>query len=281
MRAQEALFQGVQELKTADVPDAARDARRLMAFALEIDPGRLTLALGDDISDAALKRFEAAIEKRSCRVPVSHITGVRAFFGREFQVSSCVLDPRPETELLVEIALQHPGERLLDLGTGSGAIAISVLAERLDMQGQAFDISVDALAVAGQNARVLGVSERLELKQSDWFEEAAGRYDLVLSNPPYITSAEMQDLQPEVFDHEPHIALTPYPDAENDGLDPYRIITAQIGDFLAPGGLLAVECGPTQGLAIQAMFEAAELIDIQIHKDLDGRDRVVAGKMPL
>ncbi len=281
MRAQEALFQGVQALKAAGVPDAARDARRLMAFALEIDPGRLTLALGDDISDAALARFEAAIDKRSRRVPVSHITGVRAFFGREFQVSSCVLDPRPETELLVEIALKHPGKRLLDLGAGSGAIAISVLAERPAMHGQAFDISVDALAVAGQNARALSVSDRLELKQSDWFEEATGLYDLILSNPPYITSAEMQDLQPEVFDHEPHIALTPYPDAENDGLDPYRIISAQIGDYLAPGGLLAVECGPTQGQAIQAMFKVAELIDIQIHKDLDGRDRVVTGKMPL
>ncbi|MBI1494137.1 peptide chain release factor N(5)-glutamine methyltransferase [Halocynthiibacter styelae] len=281
MRAQEVLFQGVQQLKEAAVPGAANDARRLMAWAMQVEPGRLTLALGDDISDVARARFESAIKQRFCRVPVSHITGTRAFFGRDFHVSSAVLDPRPETERLVEIALQHPGKRLLDLGTGSGAIAVSVLAERPDLSGQAFDISVDALEVAKRNAETHGVAGRLELKQSDWFGEAEGHYDLILSNPPYITSAEMQDLQPEVFDHEPHIALTPYPNAENDGLAPYRIITAQIQDYLSPGGLLAVECGLTQGQAIQLMFEVAGLTDVQIHKDLDGRDRVVAGKMPV
>ncbi|MGB0901336.1 peptide chain release factor N(5)-glutamine methyltransferase [Halocynthiibacter sp.] len=280
MRAQDVLFQGVRELKSAGIADAARDARRLMSWALEVDASRLTLMLGDDISDDARARFEKAIERRSCHVPVSHITGTRAFYGRDFHVSCVVLDPRPETELLVEIALQHPATRLLDLGTGSGAIAVSVLAERPELSGEAFDISVDALEIAQINAQTHGVADRLSFKQSDWFQKARGRYDLIVSNPPYITTAEMQDLQPEVFEHEPHIALTPYPDAENDGLVSYRVITAQVGDYLASGGLLAVECGPTQGQVVRGMFVRVGLIDVQIHQDLDGRDRVVVGKMP-
>lgn len=279
MRAQDALFQGVQELKSAGISNAARDARKLMAWALEVDAARLTLVLGDDIPDDAFARFEKAIDKRTCYVPVSHITGTRAFYGRDFHVSCVVLDPRPETELLVDIAMHHPGTRFLDLGTGSGAIAVSLLAERPELSGQAFDISVDALEVAQINAETHGVADRLEFKQSNWFERARGRYDLIVSNPPYIATEEMQDLQPEVYEHEPHIALTPYPDAYNDGLDSYRAITGQIYDFLMPGGMLAVEIGPTQGAVVRGMFVRFGLIEVKIYQDLDGRDRVVAGKM--
>lgn len=281
MRAQDALFQGVQELKSAGISNAALDARKLMAWALEVDAARLTLVVGDDIPDDAFARFEKAIDKRTCYVPVSHITGTRAFYGRDFHVSCVVLDPRPETELLVDIAMHHPGTRFLDLGTGSGAIAVSLLAERPELSGQAFDISVDALEVAQINAETHGVADRLEFKHSNWFERARGRYDLIVSNPPYITTEEMQDLQPEVYEHEPHIALTPYPDAYSDGLDSYRAITGQIYDFLMPGGMLAVEIGPTQGAVVRGMFVRFGLIEVKIYQDLDGRDRVVAGKMPV
>ncbi|PWE28634.1 peptide chain release factor N(5)-glutamine methyltransferase [Pararhodobacter marinus] len=274
--ARAVLRTGVARLAAAGVADPARDARLLLAHAMDIAPDRVSLILPDALPAPAAERFEAALRRREARHPVSHITGRRAFWGRDFTVTPDVLDPRGDTETLIAEALNAPFARLLDLGTGSGAIAVTLLAERPPARGVATDISQAALDVAGTNARRLGVSDRLELLRSDWFAAVAGRFDLIVSNPPYISEAEMAGLAPEVL-HEPHLALTP----GGDGLAAYRAIAAGARDTLTPGGRLLVEIGASQARSVAALLEAAGLLSLTVLADLDGHDRVVAARAPL
>jgi release factor glutamine methyltransferase len=202
--------------------------------------------------------------------------GARAFWGREFRVTRDVLDPRPETETLVALALAEPFARVLDLGTGSGCILVTLLAERPGARGVGTDISPEALLIAGENAARHGVEERVVLTPSDWFADIGGRYDLIVSNPPYIAEGEMAGLAPEVRDFEPRGALTD----EGDGLGAYRVLAAGAPGHLAPGGRLLVEIGPTQGAAVSRLFAEAGLERVAVHPDLDGRDRVVAARRP-
>ena len=266
------LPRAVAELRAGGVEEAARDARLLLAHAAGVAADRLTLHLQDPASEAVSARFAALVTRRAAREPLSHLTGQRLFWGRAFAVSSAVLDPRPETELLVATALAEPFTRVLDLGTGSGAILISLLADRPAGTGVGVDLSPAALAVARKNAEALGVAERSTWVESDWFAGVEGRFDLILSNPPYIAAEEMAGLSPEVRLHEPHLALTD----GADGLSAYRAIVAGAGAHLAPGGRLMVEIGPTQGQAVAALFARAGLQAIRILPDFDGRDRVVA-----
>lgn len=270
------LARAVQTLRDAGVPDPARDARILLAHAAGIAPDRLTLILPDPAPDGAVARFTALIAGRASRVPVSHLTGQRLFWGRSFLVSPAVLDPRPETEILVAAALEQDFTSVLDLGLGSGCILLSLLAERPEARGMGVDLSPAALAVAQENAARLGVASRADLRQGDWFAPVTGLFDLIVSNPPYIAQAEMAALSPEVQGHEPRMALTD----EADGLSAYRAITAGAGSHLRPGGHLIVEIGPTQGTEVAGMFADAGLHDIGIRPDLDGRDRVVLGRKP-
>ena len=267
-----ALRAGGRALTDAGLEGGARDLRLLMASVLGLEAGRITLHLHDDLPAEALAAFEALVVRRAAREPVSHLIGRRAFFGRDFGVSADVLDPRPETEALVLAALEHPFGRVLDLGTGSGCILLSLLAERREAQGIGADMSAAALAVAARNAEALGLSQRSAFVQSDWFEAVEGLYDLIVSNPPYIALEEMSALAPELS-HEPRMALTD----EADGLSAYRIICARAAAFLKEGGRLIVEIGPTQGADVSAMMRAAGLEDVWIGPDLDGRDRVVLG----
>jgi release factor glutamine methyltransferase len=191
-------------------------------------------------------------------------------------VTRDVLDPRPETETLVALALAEPFTRVLDLGTGSGCILVSLLAERHAAQGVGTDVSPAALLIAGENAAWHGVAERVILTPSDWFGDIGGQYDLIVSNPPYIAAHEMAGLSPEVRDHEPRGALTD----EADGLTAYRAIAEGAGRFLVPGGRLLVETGPTQGPAVSRLFAGAGLEAVAVHPDLDGRDRVVSARRP-
>lgn len=269
------LRDAVARLTAAGVPDAPRDARALLAHALGLAPDRLTLHLPDPPDPVAADRFAGLVAAREARAPVSHLTGQRLFWGRSFRVTPAVLDPRPETETLVALALAEPFSRVLDLGTGSGCILLSLLADRPDATGLGADLSVNALAVAQDNAACLGVQDRVAFVRSDWCAAVPGRFDLIVSNPPYIAAAEMPDLAPEVRDHEPHLALTD----GVDGLTAYRTIAVQAPGHLAPGGRLLVEIGPTQGAAVAALFAAAGLADVRIHPDLDGRDRVVAARL--
>ena len=276
MTLAEALRAAIPRLRAADVPDAPRDARILLAHATGIAPDRLTLHLPDTISPQAVLRFDAAVTARANRQPLSQITGQRLFWGRSFRVTPDVLDPRPETEILVAAALEKPFAQLLDLGTGSGAILLSCLAECPLATGLGTDISEAALAVARQNAADLGLSHRARFRLSDWCGSVAGRFDLILSNPPYLAAAEMAGLSPEVHDWEPHLALTP----GGDGLDAYRRIAREAPDHMTPGGRLMVEIGPTQGQAVAALFAAAGFLVVGLRQDLDGRDRVVEALKP-
>jgi release factor glutamine methyltransferase len=216
--------------------------------------------------------------RRAARQPVAQILGRRQFWGHSFRVTPDVLDPRPETEVLVAEALAEPVSRLLDLGTGSGAILLSVLSSSPASTGIGTDLSQAALAVARGNARALGLAARAAFRHGNWFEAVAPgcSFDLILSNPPYITQAELAALDPEVRLWEPALALSP----GGDGLDAYRAIAAGALARLTPGGRLAVEIGPTQARAVGDLMAAAGLRDPRVVSDLDGRPRVVLARRP-
>ena len=276
MTGAEALREAAARLQATGIEGAARDARRLLAHALGVAPDVLAGRLGDTVPEAALAAFDALVARRAAREPVSPLTGARAFWGREFLVTMDVLDPRPETETLVALALAQPFSRVLDLGTGSGCILVTLLAERPEATGVGTDVSPEALMIAGQNAARHGVVDRVVLPLSDWFMDIGGRFDLIVSNPPYIAAGEMAGLAPEVRDHEPRLALTD----EGDGLGAYRVIGNSARDRLTPGGRILVEIGPTQGAAVSRLFEAGGLERVAVHPDLDGRDRIVSARRP-
>lgn len=274
MIAQLALRDAVERLKSAGVPDPARDARILLAFALGVTADRLTLHLADPISEDTQSQFDALIEQRVNRQPVSQIIGTRQFYGREFIVTSEVLDPRPETETLVEEAIKIAPESIFDLGTGSGCLLLSILAECPAARGVGLDISDAALNVAKENAAKLALENRVMFSQSDWFASASGSYDLIVSNPPYIDESEWKTLDPEPRLWEPKIALTP----GSDGLAPYRILARDAVRFIKPNGWLMVEIGWTQGPAVRQIFTEQKWQNVRVVQDMGGKDRVVIGQ---
>ncbi len=271
MRADEALRAAVPRLKAAGVPDPAGDARRLLAHAMGIAPDRLTLHLPDPLAAPQLAAYEAALTARLARQPVAQITGQRLFHGHAFRVTPDVLDPRPETEILVQAALRQPFARMLDLGTGSGCILLSCLHAMPVATGLGIDLSPAALAVAEGNAQALGLQGRARFLQSDWFASVEGRFDLITANPPYIAADEMASLSPDVRNWEPHLALTP----GGDGLGAYRAIARGAGARLMAGGRLVLEIGPTQAGAVADLLAAQGFGGIVTLPDFDGRDRVV------
>ena len=274
MAGAEALKSAVHRLRDAGIDGPERDARRLLAWALGETTDRLALALPDRLTPEAAALFEGAVGARVARRPVSQITGRRLFWGREFAVDHTVLDPRPETETLIDLALRAPFSRVLDLGTGTGCILLTLLAERPAATGLGTDLSAAARAHAEANAMALRVSDRAEFREADWFDGIEGAFDLIVSNPPYIAADEMPALAPEVRDWEPRMALTD----EGDGLSAYRAIAAGAGAHLTPGGRVLVEIGIGQGRAVAEIFDAAGLDSVAVHPDLTGRDRVVAAR---
>lgn len=259
-------------LQAAGVPEAEGDARRLYRWAAGLDGAALAAGLRDPAGAEELERFEAAVAARARRVPVSQITGRRAFWGREFIVTADVLDPRPETETLIAAALEGPpAARVLDLGTGSGCILLTLLAEWPAAAGLGIDASADALGVARQNAAALGLAGRAAFREGDWLDGVEGRFDLVVSNPPYVAEAEIAGLAPEVRDHEPRAALTP----GGDGLGAYRRIAPGLGAVLAPGGRFLAEIGAAQGEEVCDIF-AAQGFGVSLQRDFDGRPRCIA-----
>ncbi|MFP7571519.1 peptide chain release factor N(5)-glutamine methyltransferase [Marivita sp. S2033] len=264
-------------------PDATlRDMRRKLELAGSPSPARDASALMDvvqgdappwtPLDDTQIARLNQLVQRRVQREPISHITGKRAFWMHEFAVTADVLDPRPDTETLIETALTGPFTSVLDLGTGSGCIVLSLLHERPQARGLGTDLSDAALTVARKNAGIVGVTERVSWQRSDWFSDVTGIFDLIVSNPPYIALDEMSSLAPELS-HEPQMALTD----GADGLSAYRTIARDAPRFLAPNGRLLVEIGPSQAAAVSGLFERNGLQEIAIHRDLDGRDRVVSG----
>jgi release factor glutamine methyltransferase len=259
------------------------DARLLLEAAAPVSRADI---LGDPhrtLGPEAEARFEAYVERRARREPVSLILGRKGFWTLMLGVAPGVLTPRPETETILDVVLPlFPAERafrVLDLGVGSGAIVLAILAERPLAKGLGVDVSEDALAVARENAARLGLGRRLALLRGDWttgLGEAS--FDLVVSNPPYIATAEIETLAPEVREHDPRLAL----DGGPDGLAAYRRLAPEILHVLKPGGRFAVEVGPAQAGAVEALFAAAGALEVATHRDLAERERVVAGlKNPL
>ncbi|MEM6760244.1 MAG: peptide chain release factor N(5)-glutamine methyltransferase [Pseudomonadota bacterium] len=276
MTAAEAMASAAARLRAAGVRDPARDARVLLAHAAKIDAARVTLIAPEDISPEISERYDHLVSLRCIRVPISHLTGRRAFFGREFRVSEAVLDPRPETETLIEAALAAPFSRVLDLGTGSGCILVTLLAERTHATGVGVDLSEAACFEASANAVTHGVADRAAIQTSDWFERVEGRFDLIAANPPYIAAHEMPTLDPEVREHEPRMALTD----GADGLSAYRIIAAHAGAYLEANGRVLCEIGAGQGQDVAQIFDQQGWSKITVLTDLDGRDRVVCTQNP-
>jgi release factor glutamine methyltransferase len=276
MTLSEALAEAIPRLRVAGIEDAPRDARLLLAHACGLRSDRLTLHLGEELPGRAAQMFAGSIAARMRRQPVSQLIGQRQFWGRTFRVTPDVLDPRPDTETLIAAALEVPFGTVLDLGTGSGCILLTLLMERPGAMGLGVDLSDAALAVAQVNCRDLGLESRAELLQGRWFAPVDRAFDLIVSNPPYIAAGEMPGLAPEVRDHEPHMALTD----GGDGLGAYRAIAAGALAHLVPKGVVIVEIGPTQAGAVVEMMQAAGLQSLRVLQDMDGRDRVVSATKP-
>ena len=267
-----------ENFRQAGLAFAEQEAMELVMAAT--GKTRTDIILGDSSFLAAedLEKVSDFEARRLSGEPVDAILGWREFYGRRFKITKDVLSPREDTENLVRLALNalkgKTSPYCLDRGTGSGAIILSLLAERQDLRGVSVDISDAALGVAQENAALLGVSERVEFIQSSWFENVTGSYDLIVSNPPYISDEAMEGLESEVLEYDPDISLR----GGRDGLTAYRQIIEMAKDFLAPSGSLWVEIGYDQSEAVQSLFQQNHLIEIEVHKDLSGQDRCVGGK---
>lgn len=265
------LALGQQKLKQAHIDTAGRDARLLAAAAMDINTAQVTLKALDQVSKQQQDDFESMIEQRRSFKPVSRILGKRQFWNRWFEISPDVLDPRDDSEVLVNLALQQKADRILDLGTGSGILALTLLSEWPDALAVGADICEKALLIAQRNAVQLEVSDRFQAQKSDWFEAISGQFDLILSNPPYIGEDEIPHLDPDVRLYDPMIALSP----GRDALQAYQNIARDAIGYLKPGGRLLVEIGFRQGEAVRELFASNGLKEIEIIQDLNGLDRVV------
>lgn len=265
-------------LAKAGSPTARLDAELLVGQALGLSRLELYLQFERPLAETELAEARALIRRRAGGEPVAYLVGHKEFCGLEFEVSRGVLIPRPETELLVEISglrLASRGRqaRCADLGTGSGCVAIAIAA-RSAAEVDAVDISKAAVTIARSNAQRLGVADRVTVFEGSWEGPLAGRrpYDLVVSNPPYLTSAEADALESGVRDQEPRLAL----DAGLDGLDSYRALIPGLGKLVAPGGLVLLEVDPNRVKEVVSLCTALwPRATTQLHRDLSGRDRVV------
>lgn len=250
------------------------DAEVLLSHILCRDRLYLYVHYDQPLSAEELAAFRECVRKRAARVPVAYITGEKEFFGLTFSVSPAVLVPRPETELLVETVVKrlvgNPAPRIVDLGTGSGAITVSVLTQLPQATAVAVDISAAALAVAQTNAKRHAVAERVEWKQGDFWQPVSGLFDAIVSNPPYIPAADVRALAPEV-QNEPVLAL----DGGLDGLDYYRRLLSDGDAYLAPGGFIAIEIGINQAAAIGSLAGQSPFMVSDVTADYAGIERVM------
>jgi len=265
----------IRQFREAGLATPDLDARILIMAATGLTQTDMITRGRDYPSADGLALISEYAERRLSGEPIDHILGYREFFGRRFSVSKDVLSPRPETEMLVEAALEilkdKPSAHILDLGTGSGAIVISILAEALDVHGVAIDVSELALAIARENAKKHDVEKRVTFLQGSWFEPVEGQFDIILSNPPYITDAAMEALSAEVSDFDPDLALR----GGDDGLLVYKAIIADAVNYLKPDGVILFEIGYDQGEAVRKLLEQSDFNVISVSKDLSGHDRMI------
>lgn len=277
MKYRDVLAWGEKILKDADIADAKVDAWRLLAMACHIDHTYYYMHMEEELVKEQKHEFEVLLMKRAEHIPLQYITGEQEFMGLTFHVNSNVLIPRQDTEILVEAALQvaKPGMKVLDMCTGSGCILISILKNAPGVTGYGYDISKQAVIVAKENAKLNDVTAVFE--RSNLFEDVIEeKFDMIVSNPPYIPSDEIVSLMPEVAQFEPQEAL----DGKEDGLYFYRKIISDCIDFLAENGSIFFEIGYNQGEAVSEMLKNAGFSDITIIKDLVGHNRVVTAVMP-
>lgn len=279
MTAGALLRQAVARLQASGCETPALDARLLLLRAADLTHARLIADEGRQLTPAEAEALSAMVQRRVAGEPVARILGEREFYGRVFEVTPDVLDPRADTETLVDAVLPllrpMPAPRMLDIGTGSGAIIATLLAEMPRATGVATDVSAAALDVARRNAQRLGVSGRLEVRQTSWAAGCEGPFDLIVSNPPYIVSRDIASLALEVRGHDPHVAL----DGGIDGLEAYRALLPQAASMLAETGHIGVEFGAGQHEAVIAIARDCGLEPSAasggLHADLGGHIRCV------
>ncbi len=277
MNYTEAFLMGMQKLKEAEIGEAQLDARLLLEEVCGTDHNTL-LCHGDrEVSEAEEEQYRKALAQRAVHVPLQHLLGYQDFMGLRFQVNEHVLIPRQDTEILVEEAMRylHDGMRILDLCTGSGCILLSLLHYSNDCEGTGVDISKEALQVAALNAELLGI--KADFLKSDLYEKVTGKFDLLVSNPPYIERKVIPTLMEEVREYDPYIAL----DGGEDGLDFYRRIIGGAQDYLKRGGQILMEIGSRQAQAVSELLREAGFKEIDVCRDFAGLDRVVSGRLPI
>ncbi len=278
MTYRECYEQGCRTLQAAGIEEAALDARLLLEAVCGTDRNDLLVHGEQQVAPEAEEKYLNWIRQRAEHIPLQQLTGEQGFMGLTFNVNEHVLIPRQDTEILVEEVLKelHDGMRVLDMCTGSGCILLSLLHYSNDCEGLGVDLSAEALEVAGRNVLKVLTPEKAEhahFLQSDLFEKVEGKFEIIVSNPPYIASAEVEKLMPEVRDHEPRMAL----DGTEDGLYFYRRIIEEAGKHLVSSGMLFFEIGYDQGQAVSELMRTEGYCEVQVVQDYVGLDRVVLG----
>ena len=263
-------------LEKAGIADAKLDAWYLLEYETKISRAMFLADPDKEVEKDKAEHYRKDIETRAQRIPLQHITGEQEFMGLDFKVNEHVLIPRQDTEILIEEVLKEAGGKkglcILDMCTGSGCILLSLLTHLKEAEGTGADLSKEALKVAERNGKDLGISA--QWINSDLFELVSGKYDILVSNPPYIQTEVIEGLMEEVKFHEPRMAL----DGREDGLYFYRRITRQAGNYLNPQGILAFEIGYDQGEAVAQLMKEQGYTEVKVIQDLAGLDRVVIGK---
>ena len=278
MTYRECYEQGCRTLQAAGIEEAALDARLLLETVCGTDRNDLLVHGEQPVAPEAEEKYLNWIRQRAEHIPLQQLTGEQGFMGLTFNVNEHVLIPRQDTEILVEEVLKelHDGMRVLDMCTGSGCILLSLLHYSNDCEGLGVDLSAEALEVAGRNVLKVLTPEKAEhahFLQSDLFEKVEGKFEIIVSNPPYIASAEVEKLMPEVRDHEPRMAQ----DGTEDGLYFYRRIIEEAGKYLVSSGMLFFEIGYDQGQAVSELMRTEGYCEVQVVQDYAGLDRVVFG----
>jgi release factor glutamine methyltransferase len=273
------LLTATRRLAAVGIETARLDARLLLASACGVEPSDLTLGRVSALTPTQRRRFARMLARRERNEPVGRILGVREFWSLPFRLGPDTLEPRPDSEALVEACLARLPDveapyRVIDLGTGTGCLLLSILHERKNARGVGVDIAPGALRVSRRNAVELGLKSRARFQKNNWLADIKGPFDLILSNPPYIPTLEVEKLARDVKGFDPRRAL----DGGPDGIGPYRTLTAEAPSRLKTGGWLAVEIGWDQGPEVGDLFKVADFGGVEVLPDLAGRDRVVVGQ---
>jgi release factor glutamine methyltransferase len=276
----QALHRAAERLMAVGIDTSRLDARLLLGEVLGLAPQQVFTRPQLELSSQEAERFDALVTRRLGREPISHLLGRRGFWTLEFKVTADTLDPRPDTETLIEAVLEALPERgrprrILDLGTGTGCILLTLLTELGFATGLGVDKSPAALEVARANAQSLGLADRAQFQLGDWGQGLEGGFDVIASNPPYIPDGEINGLEPEVAAFEPRLALA----GGADGLDCYRLLAPQMARLLAPGGLVALEVGIGQAGDVAALLSEVGLTIRGVERDLGGVERCVLAEL--